>query len=189
NPTYIRNRTAHPPPPSVAAGTGIYSEVIVDSNGETVTKITAASDGQVFTGMYNVVAPLTPPVKSASEMIQSAAYACIQINSDETPATPGGLDHTRDGEVTRDKIYGEGLETNTVKSASEIIQSAAYACIQVNSDEPPATQGGLDHTRDGEVTRDKIYSEGLETNTTKLTASDGQVFTGMYNVVAPLTPP
>ncbi|CAI7990953.1 Class II receptor tyrosine kinase, partial [Geodia barretti] len=100
-----------------------------------------------------------------------------------------GLDHTRDGEVTRDKIYGEGLETNTVKSASEIIQSAAYACIQINSDEPPATQGGLDHTRDGELTRDKIYSEGLETNTTKLTASDDQVFTGMYNVVAPLTPP
>ena len=96
NPTYTCNRTAPLPPHSVAAGTGIYSEVIVDTTGKTVTKMTA-SDGQVFTGMYNLVTPLTPPVKSASEIIESAAYACIQVSNDETPDTRGELDNNRDG--------------------------------------------------------------------------------------------
>ena len=62
-------------------GGGIYSEVTSDkvySEGKGNTKTTTtASDGQVITGMYNLVAPLTPPVKSASEIIDSAAYACV----------------------------------------------------------------------------------------------------------------
>ena len=125
NPAYMSNRTAPHPPPSVAAGTGIYSEVIIDTTGETMTKMTA-SDGQV---LYNLVAPLTPPIRSASEIIESAAYACIQVNSDETPDTPGELDHTGGGK--------------------QKAQPAAYACIQVNSDKTPDTPGEVDHTRDG----------------------------------------
>ena len=43
--------------------------------------------------MYNVVNPLTP-VKPASENIESAAYACIQVSTDQAYADPGELDHT-----------------------------------------------------------------------------------------------
>ena len=100
-------------------GTGIYSEVTKDkiySEGKerNTTKLTA-SDGQVFTGMYNVVAPLTPPVRSASEIIESAAYACIQVNSDETTARPGGLDHNRDG-----KRKGEPQHQSSVQGTETV---------------------------------------------------------------------
>ena len=108
NPTYIRNKTA--PPNSVAAGTGIYSEVTVDANGETVTKM-ATSDGQVFTGMYNLVAPLTPPVKSPDEIIDSAAYACIQVmNSNEAS---GELDHAgneKERSLPQPQCSAQGME-------------------------------------------------------------------------------
>ena len=95
NPTYaIQNSKKQYD--SANAGGGIYSEVAsnkVYSEGKVNTKTTnTASDGQVFTGMYNLVAPLTPPVKSASEIIESAAYACVQEHSDEVYATPGELD-------------------------------------------------------------------------------------------------
>ena len=79
---------------------GIYSLVTTDNmhneeKGGNVTK-TVTTDGQVITGAYNVVTPLTPPpVRSASEIIESAAYACIKANSDQAYAAPVELDHTR----------------------------------------------------------------------------------------------
>ena len=153
NPTYIRNKTA--PPPSFAAGTGVYSEVTVDANGETVTKM-ATSDGQVFTGMYNLVAPLTPPVKSANK---SAAYACVQvINSDKAS---GELDHNEDK-----KQMPPPQPQNSAPGRERV-----YAVLSDATEGEPCKEGGKKDTM------------------TETTASDGQVFTGMYNLVAPLTPP
>ena len=155
NPTYIRNKTA--PPPSVTAGTGIYSEVTVDANGETVTKM-ATSDGQVFTGMYNLVAPLTPPVRSPDEIIESAAYACIQVmNSDKASAE---LDHNEDKKET----------PPSQPQSSAPGRERVYAVLSNATGEPGKEEGKKD-------------------TMTETAASDGQVFTGMYNLVTPLTPP
>ena len=96
NPMYSRhNRTTTQP--SSSAATGVYSEVTVDMvysevKKDTLTK-TVATDGLEFTGMYNVVTPLTP-VKPASEIIESAAYACIKVSTDQAYADPGELDRT-----------------------------------------------------------------------------------------------
>ena len=80
NPMYSHHNRTMTQPSSSAAATGVYSEVTVDMvysevKKDTLTK-TVATDGQEFTGMYNVVTPLTP-VKPASEIIESATYACI----------------------------------------------------------------------------------------------------------------
>ena len=102
NPTYTRQRNA--PTPCVV-GTGVYSEVTIDSEvkGGAVTT-TVATDGQVITGAYNIVTPLTPPpVRSESEIIESAAYACIQVNSDQTYATPSELDHRSQDQKQKDQ--------------------------------------------------------------------------------------
>ena len=96
NPMYsCHNRTMTQP--SSSATTGVYSELTVDMvysevKKDTLTK-TVATDGQEFTGMYNVVTPLTP-VKPASEIIESATYACIQVSTDPAYADPGELDCT-----------------------------------------------------------------------------------------------
>ena len=83
--------------PSSSAATGVYSEVTVDMvysevKKDTLTQ-TVATDGLEFTGMYNVVTPLTP-VKPASEIIESATYACIKVSTDQAYADPGELDRT-----------------------------------------------------------------------------------------------
>ena len=96
NPMYSRhNRTMTQP--SSSAATGVYSEVTVDMVYSEVKKDnltqTVATDGQEFTGMYNVVTPLTP-VKPASEIIESATYACIKVSTDQAYADPGELDRT-----------------------------------------------------------------------------------------------
>ena len=96
NPTYSQhNRTMTQP--SSSAVTGVHSELNVDMvysemKKDTLTK-TVATDGQEFTGMYNVVTPLTP-VKPASEIIESATYACIKVSTDHAYADPGELDCT-----------------------------------------------------------------------------------------------
>ena len=96
NPMYSHhNRTMTQP--SSSAATGAYSEVTVDMvysevKKDTLTK-TEATDDQEFTGMYNVVTPLTP-VKPASEIIESATYACIKVSTDPAYADPGELDRT-----------------------------------------------------------------------------------------------
>ena len=94
NPMYSQHKKRAPP----ATATGIYSELTVekvysDVKGGSVTT-TVATDGQEITGMYNLVAPLTP-TKSASEIIESATYACIQAKSEESYAFPSELDKTR----------------------------------------------------------------------------------------------
>ena len=81
---------------------GIYSQVTTDKMYDEVKggnlTTTVATDGQVIMGAYNVVTPLTPPlVRSASEIIESAAYACIQANSNQSYAAPSELDCTRGG--------------------------------------------------------------------------------------------
>ena len=96
NPMYSHhNRTMTQP--SSHTATGVYSELTVDMvysevKKDTLTK-TVATDGQEFTGMYNVVTPLTP-VKPASEIIESATYACIKVSTDPAYADPGELDCT-----------------------------------------------------------------------------------------------
>ena len=94
NPMYSQHKKRAPP----ATATGIYSELTVekvysDVKGGSVTT-TVATDGQEITGMYNLVAPLTP-TKSASEIIESASYACVQAKSEESYAFPSELDKTR----------------------------------------------------------------------------------------------
>ena len=83
NPMYSHHNRIMTQPSSSAAATGAYSEVTVDMvysevKKDTLTQ-TVATDGQEFTGMYNVVTPLTP-VKPASEIIESATYACIKVS-------------------------------------------------------------------------------------------------------------
>ena len=86
NPMYSHhNRTMTQP--SSHTATGVYCEVTVDMvysevKKDTLTK-TVAIDGQEFTGMYNVVTALTP-VKPASEIIESATYACIKVRPMQT---------------------------------------------------------------------------------------------------------
>ena len=97
NPMYSHHNRTMTQPSSSAAATGVYSEVTVDMvysevKKDTLTK-TVATDGQEFTGMYNLVTPLTP-VKPASEIIESATYACIQVSTDQAYADPGELDCT-----------------------------------------------------------------------------------------------
>ena len=122
------------------AGGGIYSEVTsnkVYSEGKVNTKTTTASDGQVITGMYNLVAPLTPPVKSASEIIESAAYACVQVHSDEVYATPGELDSKKQkasAQLQPQVSVHEGMAYAALSDATEgepIELPQMYADIQV----------------------------------------------------------
>ena len=87
NPSYIYQRRKKATATEIG---GIYSQVTTDKmydevKGGNVTIITVATDGQVITGAYNIVTPLTlPPVRSTSEIIESAAYASIQANSNQT---------------------------------------------------------------------------------------------------------
>ena len=166
NPTYIRNKTA--PPPSVTAGTGIYSEVTVHANGKTVTKM-ATSDGQVFTGMYNLVAPLTPPVKSATEIIDSAAYACVQVmNSNEAS---GELDHTGDEKersLPQPQCSAQGMEgvhaaLSDATAGEPIERPRLYTDIQVREvPEVPTKSSDLLEDLDVEgETNVGIYSEPI----------------------------
>ena len=140
NPTYaIQNSKKQSD--SANAGGGIYSEVTSDkvySEGKGNTKTTTtASDGQVFTGIYNLVAPLTPLVKSASEIIDSAAYACVQVHSDEVYATPGELDSKKQKTSAQPQPQAsvhEGMAYATLSDATEgepIEHPQMYADIQV----------------------------------------------------------
>ena len=120
------------------AGSGIYSEVASDkvyNEGKGNTKTTTtASDG---TGMYNLVAPLTPPVKSPSEIIDSAAYACVQVHSDEVYATPGELDSKKQKASAQPQPQAsvhEGMAYAALSDATEgelIELPQIYADIQV----------------------------------------------------------
>ena len=109
NPMYSHhNRTMTQP--SSSAATGVYSEVAVDMvysevKKDTLTK-TVATDGQEFTGMYNVVTPLTP-VKPANEVIESAAYACIKVSMDQGHADTGELDRTPSAEAMSQQHHDE----------------------------------------------------------------------------------
>ena len=114
NPTYSRhNRTMTQP--SSSAATGVYSEVTVDMVYSEVKKDiltqTVATDGQEFTGMYNVVTPLTP-VKPASEIIESATYACIKVSTDQGHADTGELDCTSCAETMSQQHHDEGEKEN-----------------------------------------------------------------------------
>ena len=140
NPTYaIQNSRKQSD--SANSGGGIYSEVASDkvySEGKVNTKTTTtASDGQVITGMYNLVAPLTPPVKSASEIIESAAYACVQVHSDEVYATPGELDSKKQKTSAQPQPQAsvhEGMAYVALSDAMEgepIERPQMYADIQV----------------------------------------------------------
>ena len=140
NPTYaIQNSKKQSD--SANYGGGIYSEVASDkvySEGKGNTKTTnTAPDGQVFTGIYNLVAPLTPPVKSASEIIDSAAYACVQVHSDEVYATPGELDSKKQKTSAQPQPQAsvhEGITYAALSDATEgepIEQPQMYADIQV----------------------------------------------------------
>ena len=140
NPTYaIQNSKKQSD--SVNYGGGIYSEVTSDkvySEGKGNTKTTTTvSDGQVITGMYNLVAPLTPPVKSASEIIDSAAYACVQVHSDEVYATPGELDSKKQKTSAQPQPQAsvhEGMAYAALSDATEgepIEHPQMYADIQV----------------------------------------------------------
>ena len=139
NPTYaIQNSKKQSD--SANAGGGIYSEVASDkvySEGKGNTKTTTASDGQVFTGIYNLVAPLTPPVKSASEIIESAAYTCVQVHSDEVYTTPGELDSKKQKTSAQPQPQAsvhEGMAYVALSDATEgepIERPQIYADIQV----------------------------------------------------------
>ena len=139
NPTYaIQSKKQSD---SANYGGGIYSEVAsnkVYSEGKGNTKTTnTASDGQVITGMYNLVAPLTPPVKSPSEIIDSAAYACVQVHSDEVYATPGELDSKKQKTSAQPQPQAsvhEGMAYAALSDATEgepIERPQMYADIQV----------------------------------------------------------
>ena len=120
NPMYSRhNRTMTQS--SSSAATGVYSELTVDMvysevKKDTLTK-TVATDGQEFTVMYNVVTPLTP-VKPSSEIIESAAYACIKVSMDQGLADPGELDCTpglrKSAEAMSQQHHDEGEKENEV---------------------------------------------------------------------------
>ena len=140
NPTYaIQNSKKQSD--SANSGGGIYSELTSDkvySEGKGNTKTTnTASDGQVITGMYNLVAPLTPPVKSPSEIIDSAAYACVQVHSDEVYAIPGELDSKKQKTSAQPQPQAsvhEGMAYAALSDATEgelIELPQIYADIQV----------------------------------------------------------
>ena len=136
NPTYSHRKITAPP----AVGMGIYSEVTTEkmysAEKDKITTNTA-SYGQVFTGIYNLVAPLTPPVKSASEIIESAAYACVQVHSDEVYATPGELDSKKQKTSAQPQPQAsvhEGMAYAALSDATEgepIERPQMYADIQV----------------------------------------------------------
>ena len=127
NPLYsCHNRTMTQP--NSSAATGVYSEVTVDMvysevKKDTLTK-TVATDGQEFTGMYNVVTPLTP-VKPASEIIESAAYACIKVSTDQAYADPGELDR-----IPALKKFAQAKPQCSDGIKDNIVHSQIYTGIQ-----------------------------------------------------------
>ena len=133
NPTYSHRKITAPP----AVGTGIYSEVTTEkmysAEKDKITTNTA-SDGQVFTGMYNLVAPLTPPVKSASEIIESAAYACVQVHSDEVYATPGELDSKKQKTSAQPQPQVSVHEGMAYAALSDATEGEPIECPQMYAD-------------------------------------------------------
>ena len=136
NPTYaIQSKKQSD---SANYGGGIYSEVTSDkvySEGKGNTKTTTtASDGPVITGLYNLVAPLTPPVKSASEIIDSAAYACVQVHSDEVYATPSELDSKKQKPSAQPQPQASVHEGMAYAALSDATEGEPIECPQMYAD-------------------------------------------------------
>ena len=103
----------------------------------TQTNIVTA-DGEEFTGMYNVITPIvTDTTRKEDEIIESAAYAIVQLREEQSDAYQNVSNVTKVPKSTN-------LDTSSINKESEITVSATYATVQLGDEQCYAPPSALD---------------------------------------------
>ena len=163
NPAYYRHDKQTPDSP--------YSEVVIDQmytqvTEATQTKITTAH-GEEFIGAYNIITPVVAIKKSDQEIIESAAYACVQLETEQqSHAVPNASDSTV-AEKPVNKLQNNLQEGESfAKEEASIEPVRSYSVVQVREvPAVPTKSSDFEQYLDAQSALNKgIYSETISTS-------------------------
>ena len=160
NPAYYRHDKQTPDDP--------YSEVVIDQMYTQVTEATqtkfTTAHGEEFIGAYNVVTPVVAIKKSDQEIIESAAYACVQLETEQqSHAVPNASDSTM-AEKPVNKLQNNLQEGKSfAKEEASIAPVRSYSVVQVREvPAVPTKSSDFEQYLDTQSALNKgIYSETI----------------------------